>query len=465
MITSPVASIVTDRNAVQDWLMPALAVPMLVIGLAIMTAVLSVASCPKARVPGQQVAWREAERNVSACWGFSNPAVAACGQFIGEGARHVGQRGFHGTAAALKVIAHVNSDKARALVQRLVEYVVNRTNIEQAARLDDGVQQHIAKGKCDLDSKNVIKVSEMLEALAYAQQGQVDVSQHIAQFATLLKTNISDDKGWCYFIDEKRSPEMLPTAYALIGLSAAGFYPEASKAEQYLMDELLRAYHSGGGMTIGAQDRAIHIACLYAITFRKRLDGQCPTETLSPIFNSLWRCSGQEWSHADEQNVEYWHNLEKSCYIRIPWQLYLMALAAHYRFTWRFSRSRAQRFLDAVAHAACSAGFTYPHSGDLPSARTNSALHEVLGLISTMLDRQNIPRIPRLTETLRDFAGSLPARGVYLVIAVSIIVYSLYQASQTGTSMLLSLAPGFVGALVMFFFGAGLRGFPRRGNA
>ena len=53
--------------------------------------------------------------------------VSACGQYLDAGSR---QRGLHGTAAALRVLSGSKDTEARSLSERIVSYLVSRTDIE-----------------------------------------------------------------------------------------------------------------------------------------------------------------------------------------------------------------------------------------------------------------------------------------------------------------------------------------------
>jgi hypothetical protein len=393
---------------------------------------------------------------------LSDDSIAACGQFVGSEARKLGQRGLHGTSAAIKVLSQVDSDQARKLVPRLVKYAENRREIERQCRLDDQAGQSLADYKCDLDEHNVIKLGELLEALACAQQGGVDVTSAITEIRTRLIDQRRDGKGWYYFTEESRPPELLPTAYAMAGLAAAGSFEEANVAEGYLADALLHFYQSGQQHTTDSQTRAIHIACLYAITFRKRPDEQAHTERLQPVFKAIWNRCCDELDHDDEQNVEYWRQLNKTCYVRIPWQLYLLALAGKYSFSWSFSRSAAQSLLARIVRTAKVDGFIYPHSGQQPSARTNAILHETLGHLVGLLQHRDLGILPRLWEIVVRGAQSWPARVAYCLVAGGIILYSLYEAYTADSAMWPQLANGFVGAIVIVLLSAGLRGFRGR---
>lgn len=392
---------------------------------------------------------------------LDDATAAACGQFIGPDAKELSQRGLHGTAAALKVLCQTDEDDARSLVKQLVKYLSEREAVEQQVNDSDEARVVRVSYKCDLDRHNVIKLAETLEALAYAQHAGADVSTQLSEIRNSLTANVRDDKGWYYFTEEDRPPEILPTAYAMLALAEAGSYEEANRAEKYLTEELAGYYQPGANNVPDSQTRAVHIACLYAVTFRKRPNGEGDSDTLAAVFHSLWRRCERELDHDEEQNVEYWRELSKTCYVRVPWQLYLLALAARYNFRWSFSRSLAQTLLNRLAQETRLHGFIYPHSGQRPSARTNAIVHEVLGHLIDVLQHRNLAVLPRACEVVCRIAHSRLAGAVYCGVAILVIVYSGYRAISGDQAMWSQLAYGFLGAIVMILLSAGIRGLKR----
>src|SRR4051812_30022491 len=54
---------------------------------------------------------------------LNDPLLAACGQFIGPKASHFKQKGLHGTAAAIRVLADSDLPNSGSLVSRLIQFL------------------------------------------------------------------------------------------------------------------------------------------------------------------------------------------------------------------------------------------------------------------------------------------------------------------------------------------------------
>jgi hypothetical protein len=145
-----------------------------------------------------------------------------------------------------------------------------------------------------------------------------------------------------------------------------------------------------------------------------------------------------------EQNVEYWHGDETE-YVRIPWQLYLLALAAEYS-RWRFAGFRAQRRLTEVIEAVRSRSFKYPYSGRYLSSRTNSVAYDVLGSIRDRVRHLVWLRFANLIDSIRVFSGSRAVRRISAVLAGLIIVYAIREWLRTGH--LADLAPELLASVI-----------------
>ena len=267
--------------------------------------------------------------------------AAACGQFIGVEVKNSKQRGLHGTAAALRVLAETSSAESRAIVPKIITYLEKRENIEVALQKDE----QKARQKYELDAKNTIKISEILSALSLIGPGVQSTESLVRKFAEQLVGSIREGKGWSYFIDDDNGPELLPTAYAILGLSANG-YSEAENALKYLVEVLEKRYVKNKTEQIKIDaDIIVDVVCLYAVTFAK---AQKRNDIFKTVFKVIWQKLKPLLSEPLEQNIEYSHMKQENCYVRIPWQLYLIALSAHYDFNWAFSGSAIQKKLDSI---------------------------------------------------------------------------------------------------------------------
>jgi len=294
------------------------------------------------------------------------------------------------------------------------------------------------------DTQNVIKIGELLYALAFvpAAQGENRLARHIAQ--RLMETAI-DNKGWGYFIDDS-VPELLPTAYALRGLARHGY--DVGFAREFILSAL-RARHQSPQPT--ASDVTTAIASIFCITFSS--EGSSDTAVLREYFVSSWRELESVMGEDVEQNVEYWHGSETH-YVRIPWQMYLLALASQLSF-WRFASFRGQTRLRALIDSIRTDSFRYPYSGTHLSSRTNSIAYDILTIIRSDLRRFFALRVGYVFDRTRVIAGSRSVRLLASAVAAVIIVYSLREWWMKAHAA--DLAPKFVASFLVWMLALGRR--------
>ncbi len=381
----------------------------------------------------------------------------ACGQCIGANARRREQRGLHGTAAALRVLAQAPDEQDRVVLEKLVYYVRNRVDLE-VTRLSNTAQADTTRTKCELDSSNVIKVSELLYSLSLVPGDVPGRSELIATLSGILDQAKIDDRGWSYFTKGVDTEvELLPTAYAVLGLRRNGLRIEGPA--RYLFNHLnSRAISTYSRMD---SDVVIDVACLYAVVFSERPNGRMNEQHYRKMLTCVWRPLYALLQSDTEQNIEYWSQ-DDAFFVRIPWQLYLLALSAELDFVWKFRTMRASRCLDRALHQTSNGGFIYPHSSREVSARTSALLFDSLGHIERNCDADRlklsiklVDRINDLMERMQVLLGSPWIRGAVCLGTCGIGLYAI-MAWLYGGGTLADLGPELVGALfgLMFIFGA-----------
>jgi hypothetical protein len=356
------------------------------------------------------------------------PELAACGQFIGGDAEAIKQSGLHGISAALRVLGPCQSEECGQIVQRLVSFCeacfgIN-PEVPTRSDLDD-------RG----DKENIIKLGELLYGLSFVATAQAECDRLVKHVAAKLVKSLVDNKGWGYFTDDT-DPQLLPTAYAVRGLAQNGY--DISAPRKFLLE----------GLTVrgraSAADLTTVVACAYCLTFCRNSDTQ--DMTLRSAFRMAWRSLEPLLAEGIEQNLEYWRGKDTH-YIRIPWQLYLLALASEYSL-WRFAAFRAQRRIHAVINAVRSDSFKYPYSGRYLSSRTNSVAYDVLSAIRDRVRHFVLLRLAYVIDYARVSAGSRFARVVVGLLAAGLIFYSIQQWwMHVGTVG--DLAPHFVYGFIM----------------
>jgi hypothetical protein len=365
---------------------------------------------------------------------------AACGQFIAGEAEEIEQFGLHGISAALRVLAPCHSTECGAIVGRLVTYCEAIFGVNPSHQIDTN---------CDLkseDKQNVIKLGELLYGLSFVTAAQADRGPLIRHIADQLLSSMRNDKGWGYFLAGS-VPELLPTAYAVRGLAQNGF--DTRGPQRFLLDGLdMRkqfAHPSHADLTTA-------VACTYCLTFCGTVSDEEKT-ILRNAFLSEWRAFEPLLGEDFEQNLEYWHGKQTE-YVRIPFQLYLLALAAEYSF-WRFASYYAQRSLQAVVDALRTGSFKYSYSGECLSSRTNSIAFDVILVIRSRIRHRLWLNLANSWDRVRVFFGSKTFRVSAALVAFSFVGWAVWEWSKTGK--VADLAPELLAGILMFFLTLGRR--------
>ena len=338
---------------------------------------------------------------------------AACGQFLEVLVRS--QRGIHGTASAISVLADDTALDSINLVRRLVHYIQTRETCERGE-------------KCQRDKENVIKVSETIFALKVVPQTTINTTDYATTLAEPLRKLIKNDRGWSYFLDDTDDPEPLPTAYACLALKQLGNDAVVDNARKFLLEHLRTRYLNAQWDNSRRIDTMTDVFCLYVVT--KTADASSGTNEraeLKGIFECLWDHLCQLMQEDLEQNIEYWHQ-ESTCYIRVPWQLYLLSLAAEYSFRKRFSTLLAQHQVESILDQVTGSGFRYPHSGKFLSARTYAIVFELLGQLQAHLSRENLSNWLLCLDIVKRTFQSAWARWTVRVALCLLIGFLIWQA-------------------------------------
>lgn len=363
--------------------------------------------------------------------------AAACGQFLNE--RETAQRGLHGTAAALQVLATSSQSEANGLVRAMVLYLSERKNIERAA---DGKRAE----KLAQDKRNIIKQAEILYALSYVDGATPHRNDLIEGIIEKLNACQLGDRGWGYFEDDDEIA-LLPTIYAMRALAVHSV--RTTSVEGWVVRRLRQRFREktnqlGSGM-------AIDIATLYMLQFTSGLVGELSLRERKRQFRYYWSAVEGLLVEDIEQNIEYWH-ASRTFYVRVPWQLYLIALAAELSPWWRMSSVRATQRVESVVDGVLGEGFAYPHSGQKVSARTNSIIHEVVGLIKARRRWHMGHHFLMLVDRSRNAATSRWGRRIGQVLAAALVVVSVrswLEGPDIG-----ALAPEVLGTVVgLMMFG------------
>lgn len=347
---------------------------------------------------------------------LNNQAVAACGQFLDVMEKP--QRGLHGTAAAIRVLGQETKQETAALVPMMVEYIKQRDVYEPNDQI-----------KCKSDNNNVVKISEAFIALKYLKEADTTV---VVQFAKRLRAGFKREQGWSWFLDDQGDVEPFPTAFACYALSFDGYHAEVNKAHQYLI-EYLKQNDPKNGSRKRYADTMTDVLCLYVLT--EVTSGRTTSEErklFKNTFDRIWHRLEPLLSEDLEQNVGYWDVPRgNTCYVRIPWQLYLLALASKYRFIRRFSSWVAQVKLNKILEMVNDqGGYAYPYSGKHMSSRTYAILYETLEIIHRNIEHRKLLPLFLLFDCAVRLLRNKYARLLVFVIGTIFLAYVGYRWYQ-----------------------------------
>jgi hypothetical protein len=269
--------------------------------------------------------------------------LVALGQFLSDKDRN--QRGIHGSAAGLRVLATYDSNKET--VSGLVKYLENREAIESGITADD---ERINADSIKRDENNVIKLSEILYAVHFVKPAQVSKDAYAASLGQKLQTAIITDpvnnfKGWDWYLDDNRNIHLLPSAFAMLALEKNGFF------DQMVHDTIFNKIEKE---TLNdPASLAISVYCLYVlIKTSKNLEEEGKKYKI--ILKKIWRSRHCSLQNDYEQNLEYWFNSQHE-YARIPWQILIIAITCKMS-KWKFYTVNVQRRLISLIAQAKAPG-------------------------------------------------------------------------------------------------------------
>ncbi len=375
----------------------------------------------------------------------------ACGQFLpdGGGVYPAAQRGLHGTAAAILALRRRDetatasaSRRAEDVIPKLIQYVQRR--LQEEAEAPNGVS-------------NTIKLSECLYAIAQLPEDQypsvADVKRQLVQ--RLEAGRLQSRRGWGFVLSERPDqPAALPTAYAVLAMSSVGHSQD--EAVDFLWEQVKPSAKTQS-LLANMPDSTIRVVCLYAIVFRRTLNGDRKKDRqVRRCLVSLWRELEPLLAYPMEQNIEYWHK-SKTLYVRIPWQLYLLRMAINTNSIVQIGSPIANTMIDWILNSAQHGKLVYPYSGTAPSARTNATAMELLREISSFRKPKSIwlHAIRSGVEPIRRVIASSVARLIILSLSVLFGGYCVMQWFWSSEHAPEDLAPEFIAAIVMALAASG----------
>jgi len=363
----------------------------------------------------------------------------ACGQFFKIKDRV--QRGLHGTSSALKVIAISNNDNLKNSIPFIIRYLKDHSSVESQLLSAQDPKEIINK-----DEANIIKISESLYSLSFVQSGVGKKTQIVNNLYGKLKQAMVEDKGWGYFTGSQEV-QLLPTIFSALALFSNA-YTGFENSFNYILNETEEKIQNNN---LDLSTYAVLVFALYVLAFHYRpaFNDKAINARYKNAYKKLWESEYRTFNEDIEQNIEYWHEGDHF-YIRIPWQLYLLALTSRFS-SWNFAKVETQKRLDSIYnHCVNGGGFRYQYSGPYYSVRTHAIIYEILDNIRQNLKRKTLYQVIKFIDQIRNILSHAVTRRIISILSILLGVYIAYRWYDQGKFDLKELGPELLGAILVW---------------
>jgi hypothetical protein len=225
--------------------------------------------------------------------------------------------------------------------------------------------------------------------------------------------------AWGYWTntDSEAEAHPIPTAFAVKALGAFGIAAADMNESYRYLREVLRQTDRYEVFT--------RVFVLFVLTFLRDAGCSETVDACKKAFSNIWKTVERMLTENVEQTVEY-RGKARHHYVRLPWQLYLVPLAAKYqKITAFFSRSLQQRLRDILKRLQSDSGFFYEQSGTFLSSRTYAVLYECLQRTKDTYPDFLVKRLVGVPlNALRSFLGSQSGRVMVSLAAIGVIFWS-----------------------------------------
>ena len=370
---------------------------------------------------------------------LNNDNLLACGQFLNY--LESNQRGLHGTAAALRVISHYERDDGcKNSVKLLLEYAKSFVDVEK--QLDSINEQSVV-----IDDNNIIKKAELLYSLSFIKRGTADCDDLIKKIAKELKDNQINNESWTFFVNaENKDADIIPTAMSVLALHANNCDGYKS-GRTFLSNEIDKIIKE---QIKDPETFSKVVFALYVLVFTVNGEFKNNEHKYKSILKKIWSSNFAFMNSDIEQNIEYPYNT-RHFYVRIPWQLYLLAVSN--KLSYRYS-SKVSYFsrLNSILEQTDKGGFKYLHSGKHISSRTNAIVFDILEHIKNNNRHSFLTKMLNWYDRILNFLKGNIVKWCFNILAIVIISYSIHQWFYASNSSIRDFAPEFIACFVIFLF-------------
>jgi hypothetical protein len=281
------------------------------------------------------------------------------------------QRGFYGTAAALLAMRRSRPSPNRiGIIEGLIKYINDRPALEQGLA-DTEEDQAMLPARLILDWKVAFKCADLLYALAATPPAVAGRETLLQDVLGRLHAGHRKAGGWAVDLAPGRDRDPLATACVIRSLHAAGVNVEPSDLDLVRSD----------AMTVGSASP--YVRCLSLLVLLEAGGGD---DNTTKIWDDLLDTLRSELHDRTEANYEFTIG-NRQYYVRVPWQLYLIASASICKPTSLIFTSDVRRALLDCVQGSIPWRATSESSSRLNAVGPELAAAVLLGVISLLLGR------------------------------------------------------------------------------
>lgn len=354
----------------------------------------------------------------------------SCGQFLKLPESE--QRGFHGTAAAIRVLAGYYSTYNCEL-KKLILYLENVDSYETENDL------------LSRDKNNIIKNAEILYALSYVQSGTANTEELKDKIHQKLMNCKNSDGGWAFFTDFSDDSDIYSTALVYLALSSHN-YNGLNNTLEYLIEKL-KLYK----IEKIPDPTTFSKLCFLVYSLVKLKFHSISKENknlLIHIFKKLWESEHCILNNEFEQNIEY-PDRQRHYYVRIPWQLFLLSIANDLSPRYFAKGQCISRINNALSSILDDKGFIYKHSGKNISSRTYAILFEVLNNIEESFKINWRFYLNNAIDGIRSFIGNKIFRNTLSIFGALIVFLFIAFSLRDNSLKIKDITPSIVASLLI----------------
>ena len=359
--------------------------------------------------------------------------VYAAGQHLNP--YSLNQRGFYGTSAALLVMSRTRPSPNRiGIIEGLIKYVADRETIERVV-LSTAEDLAMLPTRLFLDWHTVFKCTDLLYALAAAPAAVAGREALLKVVLDKLLAARREGGGWAVDLDPAHDRDALATASVVRSLHAAGVAVQRADLDLVRNDAAEQ----------GNVSPYVRCFCLLVMAEIGDSDDKALT-----IWRELFDILRHELHERTEANYEFVIR-NRQYYVRVPWQLYLIASTAHCKpGSLIFAQDIRRALLDCLQAVDSPEGYVYTAFGHMKSTRTYGILMDTLWIVRSRLHTTRVlSRLSLMANWTIRFVYARPSMWLALAAALSLAGFGLYAWINGSAGRVAEVGPELAAAVLL----------------